>query len=100
VIQTPEVMRIYVGSFVESKRRDSENEELLQREERDLLKDIQALPKNNLTRKINEIVKRARLAKTHSYIMSYFYEQMPAFFGKSKQKIKVRCHFKEVLEFK
>ena len=37
-------------------------------------------------RKINELVKRVRLAKTHAYIISYLKEQMPSFMGLAKKQ--------------
>ncbi len=37
-------------------------------------------------RKINELVKRARSAKVHAYIISHLKTQMPAIFGKEKKQ--------------
>jgi hypothetical protein len=53
----------------------------------DLLRELFALPKNSAMRKINELVKRARKAKVHAYIVSHIKNEMPMLFGKdSKQK--------------
>ncbi|EOY28851.1 EPS15 domain 2 isoform 5 [Theobroma cacao] len=54
VLNTPEVVRVYIGSF---------NDKLL---------------------KINEFVKRARAAKIHAYIISHLKKEMPAMMGKAK----------------
>ena len=47
-------------------------------------------------RKINELVKRVRLAKTHGYIISYLKEQMPSFMGHTKKQKEVCNHEKGV----
>ena len=84
VINTPEVMRVYIGSFWNKKR---EGNALLEKEEKDLMQDLQALPRNAITRKINDVVKRARLAKVHAYIVTHLRSQMPTLFGRAnKQK--------------
>ena len=58
-------------------------------EERDLMADLKALPRNNVVRKINELVKRVRIAKVHCYILSYLREQMPMLMGHSKTQKKL-----------
>ena len=63
VFNTPEVVRVYVGSFWNDVNKDSENYPLLAAEQADLLADLRDLPRNAAVRKINELVKRARLAK-------------------------------------
>ena len=45
-----------------------------------------SLPKNAAVRKINELVKRARLAKVHAYILSHLRDEMPSFMGKDKKQ--------------
>lgn len=86
VINTPEVVRVYVGSFWDDANKDSENYALLQAEQADLLSDLRDLPRNAAVRKINEIVKRARMAKVHSYIIGHLKKEMPAVFGKNAKQ--------------
>jgi EH domain-containing protein 3/EH domain-containing protein 1 len=52
----------------------------------DLLSDMKDLPRNATVRKVNEIVKRARMAKVHAYIISHLKQQMPSMFGKDKKQ--------------
>ncbi|XP_065655210.1 EH domain-containing protein 1 [Hydra vulgaris] len=86
VIQTPEVTRVYVGSFWDQPLRIDDNRKLFELEENDLFNDLQTLPKNAALRKLNDLIKRARLAKVHAYIISALKDEMPAVFGKEKKK--------------
>ena len=67
VIQTPEVTRVYVGSFWEQPLQIDDNRKLFELEENDLFADLQTLPKNAALRKLNDLIKRARLAKVSFY---------------------------------
>ena len=39
------------------------------------------LPRSSVIRKINDLVKRARLVKVHAHIVAHLRAQMPAMFG-------------------
>ncbi|KAI8996791.1 P-loop containing nucleoside triphosphate hydrolase protein [Pilobolus umbonatus] len=88
VVQTPEVMRVYLSSFwIEKPPNCFEDcRELIEAESKDLLKDMKELRRNAAIRKINEIVKRARLARVHALIISHLKKEMPAMFGKKKKQ--------------
>ncbi|XP_001951167.1 EH domain-containing protein 1 [Acyrthosiphon pisum] len=91
VLQTPEVARVYIGSFWDKPLRYDGNRRLFEDEEQDLFKDLQSLPGNAALRKLNDLIKRARLAKVHAYIISALHKEMPALFrrdGKKKELIK------------
>lgn len=77
VMNTPEVCRVYIGSFWDHPLHCTEQGELLQREEMDLLKDIMSLPQQAVMRRINELVKRARSVKVHAYMIHYLRKQIP-----------------------
>ncbi|KAI9474280.1 MAG: P-loop containing nucleoside triphosphate hydrolase protein [Benjaminiella poitrasii] len=88
VVQTPEVMRVYLSSFWTQKPPNSFEDcrELIDAESKDLLRDLKELRRNAAIRKINEIVKRARLARVHALIVSHLKKEMPAMFGKKKKQ--------------
>ncbi|KAJ8287364.1 hypothetical protein COCON_G00000230 [Conger conger] len=86
VINTPEVVRVYLGSFWAKPLQNTDNRRLFEAETQDLFKDIQSLPRNAALRKLNDLIKRARLAKVHAYIISYLKKEMPSLFGKEKKK--------------
>lgn len=86
VLQTPEVARVYIGSFWDQPLRFDVNRRLFEDEEQDLFRDLQSLPRNAVIRKLNDLIKRARLAKVHAYIIAELRKEMPSMFGKESKK--------------
>ncbi|KAL1435010.1 hypothetical protein MTO96_001560 [Rhipicephalus appendiculatus] len=87
VLNTPEVARVYIGSFWDQPLRYDSNRKLFEAEEQDLFNDIQGLPPRNAAlRKLNDLIKRARLAKVHAHIISSLRKEMPSMFGKDSKK--------------
>ncbi|KAK4794460.1 hypothetical protein SAY86_012454 [Trapa natans] len=88
VLNTPEVMRVYIGSFNDKPVNEActgpLGRELFEMEQEDLLSDLKDIPKKACDRRINEFVKRARAAKIHAYIISHLKKEMPAMMGKAK----------------
>jgi GTPase SAR1 family protein len=88
-MSSPEVARVYVGSFWEEPLKSMDNADLFEMEEKDLMKDLAILPRQSAVRKINELVKRIRKVKTLSYIIGYLKDQMPNLMGKEKKQQKL-----------
>ncbi|KAI8988890.1 P-loop containing nucleoside triphosphate hydrolase protein [Pilobolus umbonatus] len=88
VVQTPEVMRVYLGSFWTEKPPNCFDDcrDLIEAESKDLLLDLKQLRRNAAIRKVNDIVKRARLARVHALIISHLKKEMPSMFGKKKKQ--------------
>jgi len=86
VVKTPEVMRVYIGSYWDQPYRIKDNEKLFIAETKDLLDDLLALPRNSAVRKVNELVKRVRLVRCHAYIITHLRDKMPMLFGKDDTK--------------
>ncbi|KAJ3125805.1 hypothetical protein HK098_008193 [Nowakowskiella sp. JEL0407] len=86
VFHAPEVVRVYIGSFWDQPLQNKESEALLRAEQQDLLNDLKSLPRNAMIRKINEIVKRTRMAKVHALIISHLKSEMPSIWGKSSKQ--------------
>ena len=101
VVKTPEVLRVYVGSFWDQPLNDKgrSNEALFRAEQEDLLSDLRGLPRGAAVRKVNELIKRARLAKVHALIISHLKAEMPGFFG-NKKKMQAKLQSGLLDEFK
>ncbi|KAH9518274.1 EH domain-containing protein 4 [Dermatophagoides farinae] len=82
VLNTPEVARVYIGSFWDQPLQFSQNRKLFEAEEQDLFSDITSLPRNAALRKLNDLIKRARLAKASNALK----KEMPSMFGKESKK--------------
>ena len=86
VLGTPEVIRVYIGSFWDKPFQIDENRRLFEAEQDDLFADIQSLPRTAAVRKLNDMIKRARLAKVHAYVLTHLRGEMPSLFGKQSKK--------------
>ncbi|XP_024631358.1 EH domain-containing protein 2 isoform X2 [Medicago truncatula] len=93
VLNTPEVARVYIGSFNDKPTNegfaDPLGKNLFEKEQNDLLADLLDIPKKACDRRINEFVKRARSAKIHAYIISHLKKEMPTMMGKAKAQQKL-----------
>jgi len=101
VFQTPEVLRVYVGSFWDQPLKNKENSKLMELEQQDLLADLRGLPHNVAIRKVNEMIKRARRTKIHALIITHLKGQFGTF-GKGKKQQKLldglKDEFTKVME--
>lgn len=88
VLNTPEVVRVYIGSFNDNQINEADvdqlGQDLFEKEQDDLLKDLLDIPRKACDRRINEFVKRARAAKINAYIVSHLKKEMPSMMGKAK----------------
>lgn len=92
VFRSPEVCRVYIGSFnAGAPIRDDVNPTgrvLFEREQEDLLHDLYDIPARSCDRRVNEFVKRVRAAKIHFLIMGHLRKQIP-YFGQKKAQDKL-----------
>ncbi|GBG60595.1 hypothetical protein CBR_g8616 [Chara braunii] len=97
VLNTPEVVRVYIGSFHDREitPKDEMGKFLFEKEQNDLLADLKDIPRKSCDRKINEFVKRARAAIIHAYIIAHLKKQMPAMLGKAKAQEKLIDNLEE-----
>merc|ERR1719401_3333979 len=71
VVATPEVSRVYIGSFWDEALVHDEQRRLFESEENDLYTHLSQLPRSVAVRKLNDLIKRARLAKVHALIVDH-----------------------------
>lgn len=86
VFETPEVVRVYIGSFWEKKPRNPDTASLLTAEMDDLLGDLRDLPSMAAVRKVNELVKRMRSLRAHTFLLHELRCMMPTMMGKAKKQ--------------
>jgi hypothetical protein len=89
VLESPETCRVYIGSFWDQPLQNDEQRKLFESEENDLYTTLAQLPRGAAVRKLNDLIKRARLAKVHVFILDYLLKKMPSMFGKSKEQKKL-----------
>lgn len=101
VFKSPEVCRVYIGSFNAGNAiREDVNptgKMLFEREQEDLLHDLYDIPSRSCDRKVNEFVKRVRAAKIHFLIIGHLRKQLP-YFGQKKAQEKLLDNLEQ--EFK
>jgi EH domain-containing protein 1 len=85
IFRGAEVTRIYVGTFHDEPLLREEHRPLFEKDKNILLSHLHQLPKACCLRKINEMVKRVRLAVVHVCIMGYLRSQLP-WLGWGKEK--------------
>ncbi|RWV97443.1 hypothetical protein GW17_00039767 [Ensete ventricosum] len=83
----PEVMPIYNGSFNDKSTNnvdvDPNLKKVCERDQNDLLSEFKDIPNNICDLKIRALVRRAKAAKVHAYIISHLKNKMPIIFGKA-----------------
>ncbi|KAI0981249.1 hypothetical protein GJ496_005705 [Pomphorhynchus laevis] len=98
VLNTPEVARVYTGSFWDKPLHYDYNRRLFELETQDLFTDLEGLPRNATLRKLNDLIKRARLAKVHAYLVSEIRKEMPSVFGKDTKKKELIKNLKSIYD--
>ena len=96
VLATPEVSRVFIGSFWDKPFQHDEMRRLFEAEHEDLFASIQSLTRTAAVRKLNELIKRARLAKVQSFILDHLRNEMPVMFKKQSKKEELIQHLDQV----
>lgn len=85
VLNTPEVARVYLGSFWSAPLQNEMLRKLFEEEQEDLYRHIEQLPRQATVAKLTELRKRARLCKAHAALIEFLRAQIPTWFG-SREK--------------
>lgn len=76
VLNTPIAPRVYTGSFRNQPLRYIKTRMFFGTDEQDLFSDITVLPRDAASRNLSDLIKRARRAKVHAYIISTLREKI------------------------
>jgi len=93
VIETPEVAKIYVGSFWDEPLQEHDLEELFEAEKSNLYNHIERLPVGSTVQKLNDLSKRARMAKAHALVLDHLRNEMPSVWGQAESRPSFSGHF-------
>ncbi|KAL7532467.1 hypothetical protein ACHAXR_010760 [Thalassiosira sp. AJA248-18] len=89
VIITPEVTKVYIGSFWNEPLKNEDTKALMEKEMRDLVEvDLASLPRMGAVRKINDLVKRIRQVRVLVLLLDHLRHKMGGKFGFQKEKKK------------
>lgn len=89
VVDTPEVSRVFIGSFWDEPLDNDEQRRLFESESNDLYTALAQLPRGAAVRKLNDLIKRARLVKVQANLFDHLRKKMPSMMGKSKTQKKL-----------
>jgi len=98
VIDSPEVARVYIGSFWDEPLTNDSQRKLFESEENDLFTNLAGLPHSAAVRKLNDLIKRARLARVHAFILDYLKRKMPSMWGKGREQSKLLAKLPAVFQ--
>merc|ERR1719433_1259638 len=98
VIDSPEGSRVYIGSFWDEPLANDDQRKLFESEENDLYTNLAQLPHSAAARKLNDLIKRARLAKVHAHILDHLKKKMPSMWGKGKEQNKLLANLPAVFQ--
>lgn len=80
ILMTPEVARMYIGSFWDEEYKCKDLQRLLDQDRKYLMQELRDLPRNVSSRRVNEVVARARAIKVHLAVLDALKTRM-SFFG-------------------
>eukprot|EP00814_Leptocylindrus_danicus_P003886 CAMPEP_0116045968 /NCGR_PEP_ID=MMETSP0321-20121206/27950_1 /TAXON_ID=163516 /ORGANISM="Leptocylindrus danicus var. danicus, Strain B650" /LENGTH=478 /DNA_ID=CAMNT_0003527435 /DNA_START=219 /DNA_END=1655 /DNA_ORIENTATION=+ len=98
IFQTPEVARVYCGSFWDQPLLHEDFKDMFERDEELLIEELMNLPASAAARKVNEVVKRIRAIKVHLCILGHLKRQMPLLFGREKTQMNLIKNLPSVLK--
>ena len=102
VLKCPEVPRVYISSWWDHQLRHAQLRPLFELEEQDLFTDFRALPRAASLRKLNDMIKRARLARVMALIADELSSCLPVIRKEAakKQLLKTLDEVIQRVEFK
>lgn len=98
LFSTPEVVRVYAGSFWDKPLLHNDFESMFNADEEWLLDELMRLPSVSAERKVNAMVKRIRLVKVHLCILGYLRQQMPSVWGHASARKRLLDNLEHVFE--
>lgn len=90
VLQTPEVVRVFVSSFWDEEYRYTDHKQLFDEDKQAILNELKNLPRETLLRKTHVVVARVRRVRAHYCIMAHLRSQLPWHLRACASELRVR----------
>uniref|UniRef100_A0A7R9YDP6 Dynamin-type G domain-containing protein n=1 Tax=Pinguiococcus pyrenoidosus TaxID=172671 RepID=A0A7R9YDP6_9STRA len=98
ILQTPEVVRVFIGSFWDQPLQHEDHKVIFEKDQRHLMEEIKLLPHDAASRKVDEMVKRVRLVKVQACILGHMRGKMPYLWGAESRKQWMIEHLQEIFD--
>ena len=85
LIHSPEVIRVYIGSFGNNNSIHNDRCNLYDEHRRQLFTKIRSLSKWDVMNKVDRMTQRAQQARTHAYILCHLRSEMPSWLSVRQQ---------------
>lgn len=89
IFDSPEVVRVYTGSYWNGKLINNDFQRMFEKDEKLLVRELIDLPRCSAERKVNQMVNRIRLVKVHVCLLGTLSKMTPRLFGKKKSREKI-----------
>ena len=97
ILRTPEVVRVYVGSFWDEPLVEGNFlNDLFETEMARLIADLNSVPRNNTLNKVNDLIVRTRRVRVQSLILHQLRSEMPKLGSKDKKQRELIAGLEEV----
>jgi GTPase SAR1 family protein len=98
LFSTPEVARVYTGSYWDKPLLHDDFEDMFNTDEELLMDELIRLPSVSAERKVNAVVKRIRLVKVHICILGHIRQCMPIFYGQASARRWLLSNLEQIFE--
>jgi len=98
IFDSPEVVRVYTGSFWNGALINSDFAKMFDKDEKLLVRELMDLPRCASERKVNQMVNRIRLVKVHVCILGTIRRLTPRFFGKKSSREEILNDIETIMD--
>lgn len=99
VIKTPEVVRVYHGSYGAETLPDNANNKIFEKDRQDLLQELEDLPRTRTIRKLDDMLDRVTRATQHARVMNELSDEWrKKIFKKDAKKKELIAHLARIHE--
>ena len=98
IFDSPEVVRVYTGSYWNGSLINSDFEHMFEKDEQLLVRELVDLPRCAAERKVNQMVNRIRMVKVHVCILGTLRGMTPRLFGKKKSREQILNDLDAIME--